>query len=415
MSDARASRESFLATHVEPVYDRLTERGSTFRRLDDLVYAAAKLVPGLVPTRDEVDAEAAHRQGDKAGAEIDQGLFLAHVLSRPRIGEHLCHAMLLPRPESAALGAEFAARGSLDLGAARLTRRGKAVHLDMINPRFLNAEDDTTLAQTELAVDVATLDRTTEIAVMRGVAVDNEKYRGKRIFGAGINLTHLYLGKIPYLWFLTRDLGYVHKLIRGVAAPESVPDDVNGRGVEKLWIAAVDTFAIGGHCQALLCMDYVLAASDAFLTLPARKEGIIPGFANLRLPRFVGDRIARQAILYERRLEVRQSGGAPDLRRDRARRRNGCSGRARRRWAYKRRSSQRHRQPSRLQSWPGAARSFPALRFGLRARAGLLSLQPGADRQPRAQLGREEQKDLKPAERRCLAVALDDPRRAPAR
>ena len=309
LSDARASRESFLAAHVEPVYDRLTERGSTFRRLDDLVYAAAKIVPGLVPTRDEVDAEAAHRQGDKDGVEIDQGLFLAHVLSRPRIGEHLCHAMLLPRPESAALLPDFAARGSLDLGAARLTRRGKAVHLDMINPRFLNAEDDTTLAQTELAVDVATLDRTTEIAVLRGAAVDNEKYRGKRIFGAGINLTHLYLGKIPYLWFLIRDLGYVHKLLRGVASPDSVPDDVKGRGVEKLWIAALDTFAIGGHCQSILCMDYVLAASDAFLTLPARKEGIIPGFANLRLPRFVGDRIARQAILYERRLNCDSPDG----------------------------------------------------------------------------------------------------------
>ena len=30
---------------------------------------------------------------------------------------------------------------------------------------------------------------------------------------------------------------------------------------------------------------------------PARNEGIIPGAANLRLPRFVGDRRARQAIL----------------------------------------------------------------------------------------------------------------------
>ena len=49
-------------------------------------------------------------------------------------------------------------------------------------------------------------------------------------------------------------------------------------------------------------MDYVLAAADAFLTLPARKEGIIPGAANLRMPRFTGDRIARQAIQYERRL-----------------------------------------------------------------------------------------------------------------
>jgi (3,5-dihydroxyphenyl)acetyl-CoA 1,2-dioxygenase len=309
LSVARASRESFLAAHVERVYDVLTERGSIFRRVDDLVYAAANLVPGLVPTREEVGAEATHPQRDKDGVEIDQGLFLAQVLSCPRIGQHLCHTMLLPRSESAALVAEFASRGSLDLGAARLTRRGKAVHLDMINPRFLNAEDDTTLAETELAVDVATLDRTAEIAVMRGVAVDNEKYRGKRIFGAGINLTHLYLGKIPYLWFLIRDLGYVHKVLRGVATPDVVPDDVNGHGVEKLWIAAVDTFAIGGHCQALLCMDYVLAASDAFLTLPARKEGIIPGFANLRMPRFVGDRIARQAILYERKLACDSAEG----------------------------------------------------------------------------------------------------------
>src|SRR3984885_11676816 len=221
--------------------------------------------------------------------------FHARALANISVTQCSCHVRKAPRLSPSS---PRAARSI----SARLTRRGKAIHLDMINPRFLNAEDDTTLAQTELAVDVATLDRTTEIAVMRGVAVDNEKYRGKRIFGAGINLTHLYLGKIPYLWFLIRDLGYVHKLLRGVATPGSVPDDVNGRGTEKLWIAALDTFAIGGHCQALLCMDYVLAASDAFLSLPARKEGIIPGFSNLRLPRFVGDRIARQAILYERKL-----------------------------------------------------------------------------------------------------------------
>jgi thioesterase DpgC len=56
-------------------------------------------------------------------------------------------------------------------------------------------------------------------------------------------------------------------------------------------------------------MDYTLAAEDAYLTLPARKEGIIPGAANLRLPRFVGDRIARQAILAERRIECASDAG----------------------------------------------------------------------------------------------------------
>ena len=82
-----------------------------------------------------------------------------------------------------------------------------------------------------------------------------------------------------------------------------LPDDVNGAGTEKPWIAAVEGFAIGGHCQILLTMDYVLAADDAFMTLPARKEGIIPGAANLRLPRFTGDRLARQLIQAERRLQ----------------------------------------------------------------------------------------------------------------
>jgi thioesterase DpgC len=44
-------------------------------------------------------------------------------------------------------------------------------------------------------------------------------------------------------------------------------------------------------------VDHVIAARGCRLYLPARKEGIIPGASNLRLPRFVGDRLARQAIL----------------------------------------------------------------------------------------------------------------------
>ena len=41
----------------------------------------------------------------------------------------------------------------------------------------------------------------------------------------------------------------------------------------------------------------MIATRGSRLFLPARKEGIIPGASNLRLPRFVGDRAARQAIL----------------------------------------------------------------------------------------------------------------------
>jgi (3,5-dihydroxyphenyl)acetyl-CoA 1,2-dioxygenase len=166
----------------------------------------------------------------------------------------------------------------------------------------LNAEDQTTIDAMEIAVDVAILDPGSDIAVIQGGTVEHPKYRGRRVFGTGINLTHLYRGRIPFVWYLQRDLGFVHKFMRGVARPDVLPDDVHGHGIEKPWIAAVDCFAIGGHCQILLTMDYVLAADDAYLTLPARKEGIIPGVSNLRLPRFTGDRLARQLIQYERRL-----------------------------------------------------------------------------------------------------------------
>ena len=43
----------------------------------------------------------------------------------------------------------------------------------------------------------------------------------------------------------------------------------------------------------------------------------------------------------------------------------------------------------------GAARPLPPLRLRLRPRAGLLPLQPGADRQSRAQLGRQEPDDVR--------------------
>src|SRR5204862_4611608 len=44
-------------------------------------------------------------------------------------------------------------------------------------------------------------------------------------------------------------------------------------------------------------MDHVIAEHGCRMCLPACREGIIPGASNLRLPRFVGDRLARQASL----------------------------------------------------------------------------------------------------------------------
>ena len=139
--------------------------------------------------------------------------------------------------------------------------------------------------------------------MLRGSVVDHPRYAGRRIFGAGINLTHLYLGRVSYLFYVVRDLGYVNKLFRGLSGPEHRPGEPEDT-TEKLWVAGVETYAIGGACQLLHVVDHVVAERGARLHLPARREGIIPGASNLRLPRAVGERLARQAILSGREFEA---------------------------------------------------------------------------------------------------------------
>jgi thioesterase DpgC len=282
---------------VLDLYDELTQGQSRFLRVDELCRLAAG--KGMLPSEAEMAEEAPRLQRDKKGLEKRHGEFLALVLADPVRGAHLCHAMLLPREDSRAALAQFARAGELQLAGAHVKRQGKAAVVTMQNPRFLNAEDESTLAGLETAIDVATLDEKTEVCVLRGGVVEHPKYAGRRLFGAGINLTHLYQGKIRFLWYILRDLGLVNKIYRGTAFPDASPE---AKSTEKPWIAAVEGFAIGGHCQILLTIDYTLAARDAYMTLPARKEGIIPGAANLRMPRLAGDRVTRQAIMMERRL-----------------------------------------------------------------------------------------------------------------
>jgi len=310
------ARESFLRSHAADLYDAVTGGCARSLRLEELVREVAARVPGLVPTSAQMDAERARALPEKEGIELAQGLLAGHVLAVPRAGRHLIDAMLRPTPEALERLAELRARGTVDLGPVRVTRRGRAGVLELSNPRYLNAEDDVTLGPTECAVDLILLDPDIEIGVMRGGVVEHPRYQGLRVFGSGLNLTRLYHGRIDFLFFLLRDLGYVHKIYRGItlapdaAAPGAAGGQSPGRdaAIGRLWVAAVERLAVGGACQLLHVVDHVIATRGSRLFLPARKEGIIPGASNLRLPRFVGDRAARQAILSGREW----TAGEPD-------------------------------------------------------------------------------------------------------
>src|SRR6188472_551377 len=286
--------EAFFRAHAARIYEELSDGFARVVRVEELVELASVLHPDHVPAPALVEAEREHMQAEKEPLEIAWGLLIAHVLADPAAGRHLVWSMLRPTDEALARVDEFRAAGELDLGKAHVRREGRAGMLELRNPRHLNAEDDATVPATEIGVDLLLLDPEVEVAVFRGGVVDHPRYAGRRIFGSGINLTHLYRGQIAYLFFVVRDLGFVNKIYRGLSGAEPGDPEVT---TEKLWVAAAETYAIGGACQLLHVMDHVIAERGCRLYLPARKEGIIPGASPLRLPRQVGDRLARQAIL----------------------------------------------------------------------------------------------------------------------
>ncbi|MER5883120.1 (3,5-dihydroxyphenyl)acetyl-CoA 1,2-dioxygenase DpgC [Streptomyces sp. NPDC001941] len=300
-SAARGLRGRFLSVHADAVYEELTGGRSRRPRLAELAGAAPLAFPGLVPTAEQMAEERGRAQGLKEGREIDQGLLFSRLLESPLAGRHLMDSMLLPTPRALGLLAEFRRSGAVDLGSVRVERRGSAAYLTMCREDSLNAEDDRQVDDMETAVDLVLLDPAVGVGVLRGGEMTHPRYRGRRVFSAGINLKALHAGDISLVDFLLRrELGYIAKLSRGLLVDHD--GAWHSPTVVKPWVAAVDTFAIGGGAQLLLVFDRVVAASDAFLSLPAAQEGIIPGVANFRLQQAAGARLSRQIVLWGRRI-----------------------------------------------------------------------------------------------------------------
>jgi thioesterase DpgC len=297
LESCRTARRAFLTRHADAVYDALTDHRVSYLRLAELVDAAAACFPGLVPDRARMADERRRIQAEKEGFEIDLAALCAAVLRSPRSGRHLIDAMRLPTPRAVEFSDRFRRTGRVELASVLLERDGYAARVTFHNDHCLNAEDNQLIADLETAVDLALLDEDVRVGVLRGGVSELPRYAGKRVFSAGINLKDLRNGAISLIDFLLgRELGYINKIVRGL-----LPGRPGGRSlpqaVQKPWIAAVETFAIGGGMQLALVADHVIADSEAYFSLPAADEGIVPGLANLRLPRVAGGRLARRIIL----------------------------------------------------------------------------------------------------------------------
>lgn len=306
---ARRARRRFIEIHAERVYSDLTDGRRAFLRLADLAGHAAELLPGLVPAEKQLADERALAQGAKEGWETDQAIFFWGLLRGAATGLHISESMRRPAPQTPAALAAFRATGHADLDIVSVRRNGEVGEVTVNNARVLNAEDDALVAALEVAVDLVLLDDAIRVGVLRGAAMTHPRWAGRRVFSAGINLTALYHGSISLIdFFLNRELGYINKIFRGLSVPDSA-DTWLAEPIEKPWVGVVDSFAIGGGAQVLLLFDRVLAADGSYFSLPALREGIVPGAANLRMPRIVGNRLSRQSIYADRRIDATSPEG----------------------------------------------------------------------------------------------------------
>ncbi len=298
---ARDAADRFLAEHADRLYDQVTGGRTRRLRLAEVCAAAAEAVPGLVPTPAEVEAEQRLAPADKEGLDVDQGILISHLLRSATAGPHLLASMRRPTARALALLPEFERTGVVALRSVRVERADGAAHLTMQRDDCLNAEDNEQVRDMETAVDLALLSPAVRVGVLRGGVMTHRRYAGRRVFSSGINLKRLHAGDISYVDFLLgREMGYLAKLVHGLSGDRDLAWDA--RPAQKPWVAVVDSFAIGGGAQVLLACDRVIAERDAYFSVPAAQEGIIPGVANLRLGRVAGGRLSRQIILAGRRV-----------------------------------------------------------------------------------------------------------------
>ncbi|WP_269936110.1 enoyl-CoA hydratase/isomerase family protein [Serratia liquefaciens] len=279
----------FFEQHTLELYQFWTEKYCRPIRVEALYQLTAALLVGTITT------------GTPEQVAVDYcfSLFLSQVLQDSQAGMHLLNTMLQPKASSFPLVDDFNQTGYLRLTALEIRKKGEAAIVNFIDGDTLHAEDGDFVRDLETAADIVYLSKQIKTGVLRGGIVNHPKYAGRRVFCSGINLKKLHASGISYPDFLIgREMGCINKLVHGVAYS---PNESNAR-ITKPWIAVVDTFAIGGGMQMVLACDYVIGEQGCYVSLPAAKEGIIPGVSNLRLTTATSERFAKQVILHGRKV-----------------------------------------------------------------------------------------------------------------
>jgi|FaiFalDrversion2_1042247.scaffolds.fasta_scaffold00305_2 enoyl-CoA hydratase len=146
--------------------------------------------------------------------------------------------------------------------AVLLQLDGPVAHIVLNRPHVLNAMNMDWVLALEEAVQQVAAQPEVRVVVVRGAG---------RAFCSGLDLDMYSRELMPPGFFATQERGF-HGL----------------ESMDKITIAAIHGYCLGGGLQLAIACDLRVCSSDAVLGLPAINEGLIPGMAPYRLPRLIG-------------------------------------------------------------------------------------------------------------------------------
>ncbi|MDY3051951.1 MAG: enoyl-CoA hydratase-related protein [Ndongobacter sp.] len=146
--------------------------------------------------------------------------------------------------------------------------------LTINRPKSLNALNSETLAELKEALLAVSCDDEIQVLILTG--------SGDKAFVAGADISEMVHASAP------------EGRTMGLLAKESFELLEN---MEKVTIAAVNGFALGGGCEIAMACDIRVASDNAKFGQPECGLGILPGFGGTqRLPRLVGKGRAKELI-----------------------------------------------------------------------------------------------------------------------
>lgn len=152
---------------------------------------------------------------------------------------------------------------------------GPVAHVTLNRPERHNALSMRLSDELTTALELVRASETVKVLVIRG---------GGDTFCAGDDITEMGL------W------GNANQIMRRVAGYQRMADMLEG--LDKVTIAAVDGYAVGGGLEITMACDFVVATRRAIWGMPEVDVGITPGWGGTtRMARLIGRRMTKEVNL----------------------------------------------------------------------------------------------------------------------